>query len=183
MTWVIAFFAVFGIAVLLLVLQAKKAGPRQVPGADIDSGRTVVRVTAAEPGAGWQELGSKTRVDGINLRFDHNDDPQAQATLLVPERDRGGRNTFTHNLTVALTDTFETHHVHTAGYVFRVRLRGDAAVAGKEVKIQMKVSGDGKAYGGHIENDSGKRRAGAASKAAVGGWIEIEWAEVLQLRA
>ncbi len=36
-------------------------------------------------------------------------------------------------MTVRLGADFETHHVHTMGYVFRVRMRGTGPVVGKEV--------------------------------------------------
>jgi hypothetical protein len=174
MNWIVLFFLVFGLMVLWLVVKAMKAGPRQVSDTDLDRARPLVRITTDAPGDGWQNLGSRTQADGISLRFDHDDDPQAEATLLVPERERGGPSSFGHVLTVRLTNTFETHHVHASGFVFRVRLRGDATVAGKEVRIQMKVSGGKRPYGGQIENDDD-------TDAAVGGWIEFEWAEVLEL--
>lgn len=175
MTWIIVFLAFFGLMVLILIVRAKQAGPWRVSQVDLDRARPLIRVTAHDPGDGWQQLGSKTRAEGLNLRFDHDDDPQAEATLFVPAPERGRRgNTFGHALTIRLTDAFETHHVQTSGFVFRVRLRGDAAVAGKEVRILMKVSAGKRPYGGQIENDDD-------TDAAVGGWIEVEWAEILEL--
>jgi hypothetical protein len=175
MVWVYVFAGVFGLAALSLIYRARKAGPRQVSAEVLARGRPVVRITADDPGEGWQETGSKTQADGLNLRFDHDDDPQAEATLLVPEFERASRsNTFSHVLTIDLSKDWETHHLHTSGYVFRVRLRGDSAVAGKQVRLKMVVGSDGRPYGGRIENDDD-------TDAAVGGWIEVEWAEVLRV--
>ena len=175
MVWVWVFAGVFGLAVLFLIHRARQAGPRQVSDEVLARGRSVVRVTVADPGEGWQEAGRRTQAEGLNLRFDHDDDPQAEATLLVPEFERASRsNTFSHVLTIDLSNSWETHHVHTSGYVFRIRLRGDSVVAGKQVQLRMVVGSDGRPYGGRIENDDD-------TDAAVGGWIEVEWAEVLRV--
>ena len=64
--------------------------------------------------------------------------------------------------------------MHTAGYVFQIRLRGTGQVVGRQMRIQMMVDGDGKPVGGRIENDDDTR-------AAVGDWIEVASAEVLEI--
>jgi hypothetical protein len=74
---------------------------------------------------------------------------------------------------VRLGPDFETHHVHTSGYVFQVSLRGTEPMVGKEVRIQMHVGRDGKPVCGRVENDDD-------TDAAVGGWIEFESVEVLR---
>ncbi len=53
-------------------------------------------------------------------------------------------------------------------------MRGTGPVVGKEVRIQMRVAGDGAPIGGQVENDDD-------TDAAVGGWIEFEEVEVLQV--
>ena len=132
-------------------------------------------MTRDEPGGGWQHLGKKTTARGLDLKFDHDDDPWAEAILLAPGVGEPRRNTLAHRLTVRLGSDFATHHVHTSGYAFRVRLRGTGLVVGKEVLIMMKVDRDGSPYGATIENDDD-------TDAAVGDWIEIEWAEILRVR-
>ena len=98
-------------------------------------------------------MGSKTTADGLNLKFDHDDDPQAEASFVVEASDGSKRNSIAHSLTVRLGQEFETHHVHTMGFVFRVRLRGTGPVIGKEVRIQMHVRSDGTPWRAAIEND------------------------------
>lgn len=171
--WLIVILALFGLAVLWIVRQTRKAGPRELSARDLQLSSPLVRVTADEPGAGWEELGRRTRANGLHLRFDHDDDPAARATLLVPSAARAARGTLANSRTIRLGSEFDAHHVHTAGYAFRVRLRGTGAVIGREIRIQMVVDNAGRPYGGRIENDDD-------TDAAVGDWIEVEWAEVLK---
>jgi hypothetical protein len=167
------FLALFALLVIYLIFQTKRAGPRQLDEMKLARAITVAKATRSDPGHGWSGLGSKTTAEGLRLRFDHDDDPQAEATFLAdPSRPRQG-NTLAHSLTVRLGSDFETHHVHTRGYVFRVRIRGTDPVVGKEVRIKMHVANDGTPYGGRIENDDD-------TDAAVGGWIEFEEVEVLK---
>lgn len=175
MQWVVGFFAVFGLMVLWLVFQARRAGPRQLKDELLRRGRPIVSATREDPGPGWAGLGSKTTANGLDLRFDHDDDPQAEATLFVPGRE-GDRPTasLANRITVDLEQDWETHHVHTSGYAFQVRLRGTGAVVGRQTRIQMVVDGKGDPVGGRIENDDDTR-------AAVGDWIEVESAEVLRI--
>lgn len=170
------FFGAFGLMVLYLVYIAKKAGPRTVTDLDIQRGRTLVRISSDDSGAGWDKLGSKTTANGVHLRFDHDDDPQAEAILLAPADERSDSgNGYANRKTVDLTDTFQTHHVHTSGYVFQIRMRGTGGVIGRQVRLQMHVTTDGRPARGQIENDDDTR-------AAVGDWIEVEFAEIVEVR-
>jgi hypothetical protein len=174
MPFVVAFFIVFALLALYLVVQARRAGPRQLGELDLARAVTLAGATASDPGNGWSLLGSKTTAEGLNLKFDHDDDPQAEASFLIdPAMTREG-NTLAHRVTVRLSDEFETHHVHTRGHVFRVRLRGTGSVVGKEVLIQMHVMSDGTPWGGRVEHDDD-------TDAAVGGWIEFDAVEILQV--
>lgn len=173
--WLIVALAVLGLAIVWLVRQSSKAGPRQLPADALNGASRLVRVTASDPGRGWEKLGSRTRADGLKLRFDHDDDPQAEASLLVPAGGRASRGALANSRTIRLAPEFETHHVHTAGHVFRLRLRGTGEVAGREVRIQMAVDDAGRPFAGRVENDDD-------TDAAVGDWIEVEWAEVLRVR-
>jgi hypothetical protein len=173
MPFVTIFLVVFALLVVYLIMQTKRAGPRQLGEMGLSRAIGVAKATAEDPGHGWSGLGSRTTADGLNLKFDHDDDPEAEATFLVdPSKTKQG-NMLAHSLTVRLGSEFESHHVHTRGYVFRVRMRGTGPVVGKEVRIQMHVASDGTPYGGRVENDDD-------TDAAVGGWIEFEEVEVLR---
>ena len=169
---VTGFLVVFGLTIVWVVFQARRAGPRILDEPDLRRAVTIKRGDADNPGDGWTKLGKLTTADGLRLKFDHDDDPQAEASFMVEERNV--INALGQRLTVRLTDDFETHHVHNRGYVFRVRLRGTGPVVGKEVRIQMHVHGDGKPYCGKVENDDD-------TDAAVGGWIDFEEIEILQV--
>jgi hypothetical protein len=176
MTLVWTFLGAFGLLVAFLVWRAAKAGPRQLSPVDLGRARSVLSATREAPGEGWQALGSRTEARGLDLCFDHDDDPQAEATLLAPEDIRTKkRSTFGHARTVRLGEEVEEHHVHTSGWVFRARLRGTGAVVGRDVRLLMIVGSDGRPLGGRIENDDD-------TDAAVGDWIEVEAAELLQVR-
>jgi len=58
--------------------------------------------------------------------------------------------------------------------VFQVSLRGAPGVIGKEIRIKMVVRKGSEPVGGQIENDDD-------TDAAVGDWIEIERAAIIQL--
>ena len=174
MGWVGAFFGAFGLMIVYLVIQARKAGPRELSDMDLRRGVVVRRATPDDPGTSWDKLGSRTTAEGLRLRFDHDDDPQAEASFLVGDSERRSSTTLANRKTVRLAEEFETHHVHTRGYVFQVRLRGAGPVVGKEVRIQMHVDGNGEPFCGRIENDDD-------TDAAVGGWIEFEFVEVLEV--
>lgn len=152
-----------------------KAGPRQVSEAALERARPLTRVTAEDPRHGWSDLGSRTSAHGLSLLFEADDDPQAEATLFVPGKE-GSKGGLANKLTISLSDSFQTHHVHTAGYAFRVSVRGHGAVVGKQTQISMIVDRAGKAVGGGVENDDD-------TDAAVGDWIEFESAEILKVPA
>jgi hypothetical protein len=147
----------------------RKAGPAHLSDAVLARARVLHRWTADGPPPHWEGVGSATTVDGIE--FDSDDDPTAEATLALPGGREGGLGV-AQRITVTLGGDFQTHHAHTAGYVFRLSMRGTGPVFGKEVVIMMKPGEGGRPYGGRIENDDD-------TDAAVGGWIEIEWAEIL----
>lgn len=169
---IIGFIVVFFV---YLGVQAKRAGPPQLSDMDLSRGIVIASATREEPGRGWSPLGSKTTARGLDLRFDHDDDPEAQATFLAdPSVTKKGSSLALRN-TVRLPAEFETFHVHTRGYVFRVRMRGTGPVVGKQVKIQMHVTDRGVPFGGQVENDDD-------TDAAVGGWIEFEKVELLEVR-
>lgn len=171
----ILFFVALALVIVSLVRSVQRAGPRQLPETDLRRGRTIVALTADAPGPGWEEVGSATTVRGIDLRFDADDDPAARATLLAPESRRGTRgNLLSNKVTLTLTGAFETHHVHTSGWIFRVTLRGSGKTVGREVQLGMAVDRAGRPWGGRIENDDD-------TAAATGDWIEIQRAEILTL--
>jgi len=170
---VLAFLVVFGLMVLWLIRLGVKVGPRRLSETDLRRSLPVYRVTTDEPGEGWAELGKKTTARGLDLRFDHDDDPWARAVMPVPEEIRAEARSVGNNVTVRLAPDFTEEHVHTQGWVFRISLRGTGGVVGKEVRLQMNVGKDGRPYGGVLENDDD-------DDAAVGDWIEVAWAEVLE---
>lgn len=172
MTWAVVAGA-FGLFVLYLVVQVRRAGPAQLDEAQLARASVVHRWTRDGPAPRWEGVGSATTVDGLRIKFDADDDPQAEATLALPGGRKGGG--VSRRITVRLGADFQTYHAHTAGHVFRVRMRGTGGVIGKQVCIMMKPGEGGRPYGGRIENDDD-------TDAAVGDWIEIEWAEVLKAR-
>lgn len=175
MTWVAIFLGALVLIVLALIRAARRAGPRQVAQDVLDGCRALYTVQHSDDGPdAWSKLGSRTVAHGLHLRFNHDDDPQAEATMLLPGLDKLPHNLLSNRVTVRLGSTFETHHVHTGGFVFRVTMRGSPEVVGKQTIIQMLVDRHNSAVGGRIENDDD-------TDAAVGGWIEIEQAEVLQV--
>ena len=72
-----AFLLALGLVVAFLIWSARKAGRRQLPASILARGRPLVQVTSGSPGEGWQGLGARTVTDGLNLRFDHDDDARA----------------------------------------------------------------------------------------------------------
>lgn len=173
MGWVIGFVAVFGLMVLAIARQAKRAGPRHVSDDVLARAKVIVRSTATDPSPGWGELGSKTTAEGLKLRFDADDDPQAEAKFFAGEA-RAAGNRFAHSQTLTLSSEFTTEHIHTAGYVFRVRLRGTGATVGKQVDMKMMVLSNGEPWAGLIENDDDR-------DPAMGDWIEFEFVEILEV--
>jgi hypothetical protein len=171
-----AFLVVLGVCVLLLARGAQKAGKRQLRSEEMAWARTLLAVSQESPGDGWQRLGSLTSSNGLNLKFDHNDDPQAEAMIFAPgASDDTTRSRLSNRVTIELPEEFTTFHVHTAGYVFRVRAKGTGGVVGKEICLKMAVNPRTlEPVGGIIENDDD-------TDAAVGDWIEIESAEILQI--
>lgn len=173
---VLAWIAV-GVVVLFvyLIVLGMRAGPRELDSMQLARAVTVRKATAGTTGDVWSNLGSRTTADSMRLKFDHDDDPQAEATFLADPSKPEKRNTLSNMHTVRLAKDFETHHVHTRGYVFRARLRGTEPVVGKEVRLLMKVNGNGTPHGGGVENDDD-------IDAAIGGWIEFEELEILKVR-
>ena len=175
MSWLIGLGVAVGLVAAWLALLHRRAGPRQVSDDLLDDAEVIVRSTAEYPEPGWGHLGSETRADGLRLRFDADDDPAAEARFLAPTHERASRSSFGQGRTITLGDEFVTEHVHTAGYVFRIRLRGVGAVVGKQVEIKMMVGTNGKPAAGQIENEDDH-------DPAVGDWIEVELIEILRLR-
>lgn len=150
----------------------RRAGPQQLDAAQLARASVLQRWTPEGPTPRWQGVGKATTVDGLRIRFDAADDPAAEATLVLPGGRKGGAG-ISRRVTVTLGADFQTYHAHTAGHVFRLSMRGTGPVVGKQVCIMMKPGEGERPYGGRIENDDG-------TDAAVGGWIEIEWAEILK---
>lgn len=171
-----ALFAIaFAAFLIFLFIQTRRAGPVQVEESAIRSGRIIREVRREDAGNPWGKLGIKTSANGLDLKFDHDDDPQAEATLYVPGLDAGYTGGgFSTPFTVRLTEAFRTHHAHNSGFVFQVSLRGAPGVIGKEIRIKMVVRKGSEPVGGQIENDDD-------TDAAVGDWIEIERAAIIQL--
>jgi len=166
---------VFALLIVVMLIQSAKAGKSVVSEDAIRKGSLVCAITPESPGEGWQELGIKTTARGLDLRFDHDDDPQASATLLFPGYDLSlNRSRFGQSRTITLTSAFATHHVQNSGYVFRVSLRGTGDVIDRQVRIKMVIDGKKEPFGGSIENDDD-------TAAAVGDWVEVERAELLKL--
>lgn len=173
MEWLLIPAVLVVLVVLSLVRTGVRAGPREVSEERLAGARTLLRLTAEDPGEGWTDTGCATRTRGLDVRFDADDDPEAEATLRLPDAPETARSTYANVRTVRLTDSFVTHHAHTAGHVFRIRLAGRDAVVGKEVRLQMVMAGK-RPHGGRLENDDD-------DDAAVGDWIAVEWAEILEL--
>ncbi len=166
----------FALFVILLVVGGSKAGPRSVDEDRLATARPVLRLTRDAPGHGWQVLGSHTEARGLDLRFTDDDDPRAQAWLLLGDRTKAPGTYIANRQDATLTDEFTAHHVHAAGYVFRASLRaGEPAVLGRTVVLEMAMGGKGKAVGASIENDDDR-------DPAMDGWIEVESLEILKLR-
>lgn len=157
---------------LFLVIMVVKTGPSQVDESRL-AGATVLRRVEAGDGS-WDELGSRTEAEGLGLRFDHDDDPEAEAWLLA-RRPPEGKRSQANVRTVTLQSAFSTHHVHARGSVFRIRLRGTGTVVGKEVEIKVWNTARGVPYAGAIGLDDD-------DDVAMGDWIEVDWAEILTLR-
>ena len=174
MSFVTGFLVLFSLFVVLLVVRGIRAGPNQLDDLALSRATPIRRIAAGGSSEVWSKLGSKTEANGLHLRFDHNDDPQAEASFMADGGERSVINAMGVRRTVRLTEEFSTHHVHNRGYVFRVSVRGTPPVVGKEVKIQMHVHGDGEPYCGKVENDD-------SLDAAIGGWIEFESVELLKV--
>ena len=175
MSVALGFVALFALFIAYMAVQAKRAGPPQLSEMELARATAIASATAEEPGNGWSRLGSRTIARGLHLRFDHDDDPEARATFLVDPTVTKKRSSLALTNTVRLPAEFQTFHVHTRGYVFRVRMRGTGPVVGKQVQIEMHVTDRGVPWGGQVENDDD-------TDAAVGGWIEFEKVEVLEVR-
>lgn len=171
---VVALVALFGLVVAYFVAQIKKAGPQRLSDRDLARGVVVRKSTRERPEPGWGGLGKKTTARGLDLRFDHDDDPQAEASYFADGAEARKGSSFANGVEVRLTASFETHHVHTSGHVFRVRVRGTEPVIGRSVKMKMHVFNDGSARCGRVENDE-------QARPAVGGWIEFESVELLKV--
>lgn len=171
-TFVLAGFAVM---VFMAVRAVRRLGPSTISEAQIAAGRPLLRTHRDIDGPRWDELGSATETRGLDLLFRADDDPAARATMLVPGAPVKPRSTTSLVQRVTLTEEWATPHVHTAGFVFRVRLRGAPGVVGKVVRLQLRVDGNGQPWAARIENDDD-------DPAAVGDWIEIEWLEILDVR-
>jgi len=167
--------AVIAIGVFRAVRTVKRLGKSTVSEAIIEAGRPLLRAHRDLEGARWDALGSATEARGLDLRFSADDDPAAEATIRLPEAPEKPRASTSLVKRVTLTGDWRTEHVHTGGYVFRLRLRGAPGVVGKVVRLQMRVDGEGNPWAGRIENDDD-------DPAAVGDWIEIEWLEILDVR-
>lgn len=170
---VILFAVAFAAMVLWVVAQKRRAGPNQLGERDLARAVAIQKSTASQPDPGWTELGSKTTAEGLSLRFDHDDDPQAEASYYPRASARQKRASLANTVVVRLPADFETHHAHTGGYVFRVRLRGTGSVVGKQIKLKAHIYSDGSLHCGRVENDDDL-------DAAVGGWIEFESLELLR---
>lgn len=174
MAFLIGFAVLFVAFIGWIALQSHKAGPVHIDPATLASGERVRSATRADPGTGWSNLGTLTTADGLNLKFDHDDDPQAEACFLPLESETSRGSSIGRRATVRLTNEFETYHVHNRGYVFQVRVRGSEPVVGKEIRIQMHVHGNGEPHCGKVENDDD-------TDAAVGGWIEFDEVSILRV--
>lgn len=176
MSWTAVLLAIPVVFVILVVYAKARAGRSQLSEDELRSARVLMDLSPDDPDVVWQELGSLTTCRALDLKFDHDDDPQAEATLLAPGAVPRPGSLISNVVEVRLGAEFETHHVHTAGYAFRVCLRGTGGVVDKITRIKMMVDGHGRPYGARMENDDGE-----ADQAAVGDWIEIKRAEILEI--
>ncbi len=166
-----------GLAILWLIRLGFKLGPAQLDKRVLARTRTIVKLTVKHPGEGWETLGSMTEARGLDLKFEHDNDPEAQALFIVPQSlggSLGQGNTFCNSSTVTLGHEMADYHTHSAGFVFRVRMKGTGGVAGRKTVIQMVVDSSDRPVGGRIENDP-------KHDPAVGDWIVIESMEVLKV--
>lgn len=153
-----------------------KAGPAELPPEALARARAVRRLEAGGREA-WDSLGKATVARGLDLRFDHDDDPRAQAWLLLPEAPRQKPGTLgAQARTVTLSETFDTYHVHSMGHVFRIEMRGTGGAVGKEVRLHMWHERGGVPYGATISNDDDY-------DGPVGQWIEVRSAELLKVQS
>lgn len=172
MVWFLAGFAVL---VAWIVFKTRQAGSPQVSDAALASARPLARISRDSPGPGWQKLGSRTTTRGLDIRFDADDDPEAEATHILESAPSRTGAMFAPRHPVRLTGDWSEHHVHTRGYVARIRLRGTGQAVGRQVMFMMKVAGNGEPWGVTLENDDDR-------EPAMGDWIEVESVEVLKLR-
>lgn len=170
---VVVLLVAFGLMVVYFARLQRAAGPRTLDGPRLARARTLLSLTAGEADSAWHELGRATTARGLDLKFEADDDPAARALLRLPGVPEKRRLALANSVAVRLAPDYETHHVHTAGYVLRVRLRGASGVVGREVRIQMVVDGGKEPVGARIENDDD-------DDAAVGDWVEIESLEILE---
>lgn len=172
-TWI--FIALVVLGFLHLVRSTRRAGPKDLDAAELRSATLLHRVTADSPGEGWTHLGAGTSAEGLRLLFHAEDDPAASATLEAPREHRSSRrSSYWNGRSVELGEDYEIFHVHTAGHIFRVRLRGEAGIAGRHVQLLMVVGSDGRPVGGRIENEK-------HDHPAIGGWIDVDSAELLAI--
>lgn len=171
MMWILGILALLIIMALLL---GRKAGAPTLSETQLHSATRLLAIGSSDTEATWHELGSRTHARRLDLKFDHDDDPKAEATLRLPDANSDNIGKVSNRVVVTLTDTFQTVHVHTMGYVFQVSLRGTGAVVDKQVIIKMMVDTKGNPFGARIENDDD-------TDAAVGDWIEIRDIKILQV--
>ena len=172
---VLAGFAVFFLAVVAWAVHtSRRLGPSTANAEEIVRGTVLLSATQGD-GVTWHRLGAATQAQGLWLLFNADDDPAAEATMLlpgVPDDTRAMANL----RRVQLSAEYATEVVTSSGHAFVVRLRGTGKVVGRYVKIQMRVDLAGQPLGVQIENDDSTRYP-----PAVGDWIEISSIAVVRL--
>ena len=169
-----AFILTFGLGIAVSYRNAKKLGPKQIAPEALRSARVVILLHNGDSTSTWTKVGSATSVDGLSVRFDAADDPAAEAQLHIGAKAFPATGLISNKVLVSLQPEYTDAHVHSAGYVALLSVRGTPHVVGRKIKLKMRVTRDGSPHSVCIENEDDL-------DPAIGGWIEIRRLAVLQL--
>lgn len=164
-------FVLFGLAIGLALWTGRKLGRPTRSKEEVARGRVIGQYHS--PHDTWHELGTETRAEGLDLFFNADDDPAAQATIMLTES-KDKKMLVANNVSVPLTADFQTHISASGSYAAVVELRADPGVVGRSVNVQMLVSPDGAPIGVRIENDD-------EHDPAIGDWIRITRIAIVEL--
>ena len=167
----------FALAAVGIAATMRKLGRPTRTDEQLRNAKVLMILRNGDPHAAWSEKGSATQSEGLNLRFDADDDPAARAFILLPDAPLVNRaSTLANVQKIRLADDFVTHHCASGKHACLVKLRGTGAVVGRCVKLQMVIDKAGNAVGVCIENDDD-------DDPAMGDWIEIDSIAILEFPA